>query len=631
MGGVATLSLRDIADLAGVRRSVVSMWRNRPVVRGQHHPFPEPVAMVNGVEQFGRDEIVEWLGRTGRGRNAEQRLDAPTLSVPAGVSLEDLVTLLCLQTLSGQELTDTTAVEREHLAAEHDPGDAFLLREVRTVDAPRDVLGFIDDLVEASFGPAEALASLERGRAGRATGARDLTDEAVELLRAVVRTCGSHIDPEGVPLMFTGGSSSLALSLADDLGRLIVRGDGIKGRALLRRAKIRDLDVSTNAPAPRVHLWSVLGQVVDEALDALDELVLDLAKDDVGVAVGPAGVLCDRLNGGQERRRAHTLRSRTLAVAVRLPRGLWREAHRQALGLWICVGGRSTSRPFVSDLAAFADDEASTTDLAADVAAALADDSRRSFRYLRPHDLHRVLSGSAVVPRGARPPRWGTSSTTQQLDRIQAATVVTATPVPPFDLLVISAPGTVLLRQRSLAELKEAGSVQMHRGKRIDPQHSSPHGTVPVLSADGATAGVALDPFDADRLYPGARRTEPGDVVFLEKPRPRALVDPRGGALVGSPSRILRLGTGAGIGPNTLAAIINQLPDGPFEWQTWNIPTFDAAAADQLEATLMAAARYRSELDRRLDAIQKLVTTLIDGVTAGTVAVIPPMVTPEGR
>jgi hypothetical protein len=631
MKGVATLTLRDIALLAGVSRSAVSMWRVRPVVRGEHHPFPEPVAVIDGVEQFGRDEIVAWLGRTRRGLNPEQQLDAPTLSVPDSVSLEDLVTLLCLQTMSGQELTDTTVAEREDLAVALDPEDIFVLSEVRTLDVPEEVVSFIDDLTEASFGPAEALTRLEQGRAGRATGIRDLTDEAVELLRAVVHTCRLHVDPEGAPLMITGGSARFALSLAGDLGRIVIRGDGSQDRAILRRAKIRDVDVVSDDSAPRVRVVSLLGREVDAAVDALDELVLDLAKDDVGMAIGPASVLCDRIAGAHERKRAQTLRSNTLAVAVRLPRGLWREAHRQALGLWICVGDRDASRPFVSDLAAFLDTEVSNSDLAADVTACLMGDSRRSYRYLRPYDLSRILSGSAIVPRGVRPPRWGTASGTAQLDRIQAAAAVTAGPAPTFDVLVVAAPGAVLLRQRSLAELKEAGSLKMYRGKRIDARHASDNGTVPVLSADGATAGIALDPFDADRLYGGAHRTEAGDVVFLEKPRPCALVDPQGGAFVGAPSRILRLTSNAGIGPHTLAAIINQLPDGPGEWQTWNIPTLDAAAADQLEATLIAAAGYQSALDQRLAAIRTLVSALIDGVTAGTVAVIPPTVTPEGR
>ena len=69
-----TLTLQDIADLARVRRPVVSMWRRRPMARGRFLPFPEPIGSAGGVEQFSRDDIVDWLERTGRGNNEETRL-----------------------------------------------------------------------------------------------------------------------------------------------------------------------------------------------------------------------------------------------------------------------------------------------------------------------------------------------------------------------------------------------------------------------------------------------------------------------------------------------------------------------------------------------------------------------------
>ena len=84
----STLTMQDVADLAHVRRSTVSMWRNRPMARGQFLPFPAPVGATNGVEQFSREEIVNWLEHSGRGNNHEHRLDAPALSPPAGISLE---------------------------------------------------------------------------------------------------------------------------------------------------------------------------------------------------------------------------------------------------------------------------------------------------------------------------------------------------------------------------------------------------------------------------------------------------------------------------------------------------------------------------------------------------------------
>src|SRR5436305_2059756 len=172
-----TLTLPDIATLAGVQRAVVSMWRRRPRVRGQLMPFPDPVQPAGPVERFRRDEIVVWLSRTGRGNNSEHRLDAPALSAPAGAALDDLVTLLCLYTHSDgdSELADLTSAQREYLARRIDPADNFLLTEVRHLPVNDEALRFVDDLVGASLGLADALSRLERGAAGRALGRRDLT------------------------------------------------------------------------------------------------------------------------------------------------------------------------------------------------------------------------------------------------------------------------------------------------------------------------------------------------------------------------------------------------------------------------------------------------------------------------
>ena len=79
MAGGPTLTLQDIADLARVRRPVVSMWRSRPLVRGRLMPFPNPVDVPSGMERFRREDIVEWLQRTGRGNNTEASLDAPAV------------------------------------------------------------------------------------------------------------------------------------------------------------------------------------------------------------------------------------------------------------------------------------------------------------------------------------------------------------------------------------------------------------------------------------------------------------------------------------------------------------------------------------------------------------------------
>jgi hypothetical protein len=590
-------------------------------------PFPDAAPVAGSVERFRREEIVDWLMRTGRGNNADYRLDAPTLSVPAGVSLEDLVTLLCLYAHGDSDLADLTAAELESLAERSDPRDEFLLREVRRLAATREVLAFIDDLVEASFGLPEALARLEDGAAGRVLGRRELTADAVALLRAVVRAGILPLDPEGVPVVFSGGPPSLALALAADARALMIDGGAPAERALRPRALLQDLDLVAGVDGPLLRVLSVLEG--DAALDCADDLLLELGPAEIGVVIGPAGALCERLRGDAERLRAKMLRPGHLVAAVRLPRGMWREAHRLALGLWICTGDRTTDRPMIADLGAFPPTDLSEEDVAADVSAALTGDSRRAFRYLRVADLSVILTGSPIVPPGARAPRLRASSD-GYLGRIQAAAMVTAEPQPPLDVLVATSPGKLLLRQRSLGELHDAGVVEIRRGRRIDPDRALPDGSIPVLSADGAMDGVALDPFDAERLYPRANRTEPGDVVFVEGPPPRARVDERGGALVASPSRILRLRPTASVGPHTLAAIINH-QSSVGEWRTWAVPLLDATAAAALETALADATAYGVQLRRRQDALHNLITALIDGVAAGAVSVVPRSNTQEGQ
>ncbi|WP_197938807.1 hypothetical protein [Phytohabitans flavus] len=573
------------------------------------------------MERFQRDDVVEWLSRTGRGNNAQQQLDAPALSVPVGVSLEDLVTLLCLYAYGDTDLGDLTTADRESLAERGDRSDRFLLTEVRQLRVDDEGLRFIDDLVEASRGLPEALARLEGGPAGRALGRREFTVEATALLNAVIRAGTLYLDPDGVPIVLTGGPLGLPLAVGSDARELVVVGNGPAERALRRRVAIHGLDVSDDAVPPLVRVLSVLGQELGAALDKVDDLLLGLGKNEVGVVIGPASALCEPLRGDDERFRAKMLRPGRLVAAVRLPRGMWREAHRQALGMWICTGDRTTDRPMVADLGAFPPTDMAVEDVSADISGALSGDSRRAFRYLRVADLPDILTGSPIVPQGARAPHLKASSD-DHLDRVQAAALVTVESQPPLDVLVTAAPGTMVLRQRSLGELRDAGLMEVHRGSRIDSDAGVADGSVLVLSADGTMDGVVLDPFDAARLYPRASRTEPGDVVFVGGTSPCARVDERGGALVASPSRILRLRSGAGVGPHTMAAIINY-QSSTREWPTWSVPRLDSDAAEALEAALADASTYGAALRDRQAALHDLITALIDGVAAGAVSVVP--------
>jgi hypothetical protein len=365
--------------------------------------------------------------------------------------------------------------------------------------------------------------------------------------------------------------------------------DADAARSLRQRARLREVEVLDAAPAT-VRVLSVVGREPVRALDASDDLVLCLGPLDLGIVLGPASVLCDRLTGESERRRAQTLRGNVLAMAMRLSRGLWKAAHRQSLALWVLRGDRAAQTLYMADLDGLRVDLA---DLAADVAAALEMTGKRAYRYARRGDLAPVLAGTVpVVPRGVRALQIGGASSSSHVDAVLAASLTTSRAIGGYDVAVAPAPSRIVLRQRSLGELSDAGHLVVRRGSRIDIAHYSAVGSVRVLTADGCMDHVRLDPLDAERNHPHAARTEPGDVVFIQQPQPTARVDEQGGALVASPSRIIRLRPSATIGPHALVALINELATPGTEWETWSVPDLPLAESQALDAALKDAAKH---------------------------------------
>ncbi len=608
------LTLQDIADLALVQRAVVSKWRTRPAPAAVAAAFPVARMNVSGLETFARDEVVAYLARTGRGNNSQITVDALAAAPPVRADLDVLQALLCLHALTGEELAAFTGDERAALALAEDPHDRLLLAEVRRADGA--LVTYVDDLVAASLGPGDAWRRVERGRLCRERGERGFHPDLHELVAAVTAACREHVadlDPAVAP------PAELDLVTLSDGFSGIATSDEPFGaaRRLRRLTAIHELQ---EVPAPRstVRVAVVLETDPSVALTALDQLVLDLGPADLAVVVGPASLLCDALRGQGQSERAETLRSGNLVMAIRLPRGLWKNAHRQNLALWVLRGGGGYERVRMADLTEEAQIPA---ELTADVVAALArSEQERAYRYARSGELATVLAGGPVVPRGVRAVHWGPGADEGHLDRVLSASLITGEPLGAFDLEVQAAPGNITRRTRSIAELRDAGQLRVLHGSRIDRTHAVVGGTVSVLTPSGSHDDLRLDPFDAERHYRRAHRTEPGDVVFEHQP-PRAVVDLFGGSLVASPARILRLQERAPIGPQALASVINTMTHS--EWETWAVPEIDRGQRHLIERTVRDAARHRAELTRRLEAVDRLTNSLVEAVAAGSVALTP--------
>lgn len=605
------ITMPEIARLANVTRQAVTNWRSRPA----SSPFPASVKVVGGVEQFDRDEILDWLDQTGHGKNQKnRRLDAPALAAPENLDLDRAVVLLALRAGVAQDIGPLSPKQRIEVAEELDPHDRYLLTEVRDAADDDKVAVYVDELLEAAFGSADALSRLYQTRS--AQGSRGYAPELVVLLQSIADACRTFLGPDDVAVELRLDPRARQIAAGFHSVKYVASAD----RAMLRHLVIDGLAVD-DIDGPRVRVVSLPESDDSEALRLADEVALELGAGQVAVIVGPASALCDRLAGDLYDDRRKTIEmgaagSCALIAAFKLRRGLWREAHRQNLGLWVLRAGVAATGVLVADLSGRPIDDA---ELADDVLGALEQTGARSYRYGRVVPYNETWTRDTVVVPGigAAPPV--SVRTKSALDRVVEATLVTHEPIGVLDVPVSGREITTRPAPRSLGELVGAGTIKIQRGSRIADQHLGPNGSVRVLSGDRSAAERRIDPLvAADRLsYAG--RTEPGDVVFTASP-PRALVDEDGGSLVASPSRILRVDPlRAGIGPRALAAAIDQMATST-EWKTWLVPEVPRAQIQVLEDALGGVLTHLAELRRREEAATNIITNLIQGVAEGSVA-----------
>jgi len=174
------ISMPEIAELAGVRRPVVTTWRRR--FPSFPAPVREPLAR-SGSPLFEANAVVDWLVATGHGA---RRVDAAELRLyqlrtlaermPARLLVGTATALICLRHLDDDEsLTDGRLADsdgddagRELVAGlsakarRVDPDDRLLLAEILAL-RPADagwLAPAIDELVEAAYNTTDAFERL---------------------------------------------------------------------------------------------------------------------------------------------------------------------------------------------------------------------------------------------------------------------------------------------------------------------------------------------------------------------------------------------------------------------------------------------------------------------------------------
>lgn len=651
-----TLTMQGIADLAQVRRPVVSVWRSRyPATSAA--PFPSPAS--DDALRFDAAEVAAWLATTGRGNNPDAGLESPLHSDALRRLENDLdraSALLLVHHLHAELLTGSDPAS---IAAHIDDAqvgavlDAEVLRSALSDGLLRTA---VDELAEAAFTGGRVLDRL----VDRFTGtdgpwaSEALTAPARELLGTIVAEL-HHADPKPFVPVGSGGlmlAGLLAEHLHEGERPTVLRrpeapasaADLVAWRHLAAHGfPVGVLDADPGAAGDvrgRLHLLLAQSAPKHDLRVQIEQLLLELGPDDLLLVVGPAQLLTDR--GGRHDRARLLAPSPGYAVPLRyvarLPGGLGRFGGRRRLALWV-FGRPDSDRTVVGAHADAPLASAACSAIAADVAASIggpADvlahafkaSSVRSTQWLVRQEQFIVAADPQVpiLPGGDRLARvWG-------LHDALVGTSPADDPLASVDLEAAAA------SPRSTVGLSEATSrLAAHdlAGARIDDDllGAPAPGSVVVIGPDeirdpGTIGSRGIDRIVLEREAPRARLTVPGDVVYVAVGGPAALVDDDGGHVVLTPARILRCWDGAQdvrLLPSVVAAdIAAQSGTDRHTWRLRAVPVEQARGLDALTSNLADRRRRLSDELRTLDDLEReLVAGVADGTLNATLPTTP--------
>ncbi|MDO5681657.1 MAG: hypothetical protein Q4G46_02345 [Propionibacteriaceae bacterium] len=634
-----TLSLADVAALARVQRPVVSMWRQRDK-DGLVFPDPLPDGRFEGAE------IVDYLERTGRGKNPDPRAELAVHAVTAADQdpdrLAQLMALLTARTLLDEPVGPLDRDDLLDAVDELDPDDDFLFSEVEALDAATlaPLAAEADAVADAAWHPRAAYERLHDALHRHSTAHDErldphLTTALAEVVRGVLGVDGCLVDVDG-----TCADVVLSLTADEDFPTpALVLPWSSPPRDVVRRYRTQGIRPRV---VPLAQEWSVPeGSVVlirlpgdpSAAFDLLHEVATELPVDACAVVIGPAALLTDPLAAAE--RRDELLRGGVVRGIVRLPAGLTRGGARQHLAVWLMVQpdphpvGRAGAF-LVGDISGRAFDRPLQLSFVDDLVAAAGPVSGRAFDVLELADRRQAISrgGSLVAHDRARAVAYALDPAGDAA-RIADLRAGLLQPLPdPFPFTALAAEQAAPCSAR-MGDAQRHGLVKLLPGTRVP---ELPAGSTRLWTAEAVAAGVAdsVDLLALTLAVPSVKLTEPGDVVFTTKATPRAVVDAAGGSAVAYPARVLRV-TSPKLAPSAVAAAINRLPPGNAQWQTWELPVLQidehhaSAILDRLDALEADLRRRQAEADE----LRRLVTR---SVLSGAITVIEsPTLHEKGR
>jgi hypothetical protein len=606
-GGVAAaaISMPEIAELAGVRRPVVTTWRRR------YADFPQPVSGDGPRLLFDAGQVVDWLVATGRADRAVivpdlhlhllASLAAASTDGRTGLSASTLVgsltALVCLRHLDDEPLAAASqrswraVADLRERAGAVDPDDALLRSEIEALGAGHGWLaGAVDALVEAAWGCRGAYERIlaARSRFGVPALDADLVSPAVAALVAGLSGAQEYAEASGTVCVAdpAAGAGDLLTAVLDrldeDVAPRVVAGqagppagpfaDPFLARLLRRRLAVRgmplgDVTVHTGTPVSAV---AVDPQVVvtrlpyqpKEHRDGTDpfatvrQLTDALAPGQTVVVLGPADLLVGALPPYRQawRSRNALLADGRVEAVITLPGGLvpYRPAYQTAL--WVLR--REDLSPWQGRvLLADVSDRPLTPQVADELVWDVATWRRHGHR----PDQHLRAYATQVQVADLTQPRTALSTRQPAGLRhlVRPAQAVARAVEVQRDLPYEGDSGLSARREpaapprRTVASLIRDGLLVWGRGNRVAAEHivgDGHHRVIgpPELCGTTVAGTTVAGSRTVDRQvlashYPRVRFTEPGDVVVTLTPQLGVLLDRDGYAVVEYPARALRI------------------------------------------------------------------------------------------
>jgi len=669
------ISMPEIAELAGVKRPVVTVWRRR-----YQKSFPAPVPENAGRPLFDARAVLDWLVETGR---ADRDVLEPDLRqhtiwhLGSRMKPEDLLSfataLICLRALDGDEplrSDDAWAADLAQRASRIDPADKFLQSEIKTL--PEDtgwLIEAVDDLVEAAWGCRQAFERLlaARNRLNVPMLYHDAISPDLAGLIARVSGAAERLAVHGTvtvidPWAGTGDLLTAVMAALGENGQPIVSASTSEDLARLvrRRLSVWDLptaniDVRTQRQSKANPAWHLMVTALpyrslenrsrDRQLRFVAQIAAVLGPDQTAVVLGPADLLCDQLAPAEVGIRNEILRTDAVEAVITLPGGLMPFRPGYQTGLWILrrdESGRGQGRVLHADIS----DQPLTAQTVDDLVEDITTWRREGYHpaahrraLTSPASVADLLSGHSSLS-GLRQPDLPEATSLRHARVAQLLDLRTRlaehAKQPPGAALItnIAARDDHARPTVTIAGLAKNKVLRRLKGARIADTHVTGEGHHRLIGMPELAGQLRRGQRMIDRLvlaahYPHVRLTEPGDVIIAAGAA--AYVDIEGFSVVEYPVAALRVsGDGRTMTPRALAALITTAANGraPGAVRTRRLdeitlPVLEPDEVEELDRLLAQIDQQRRWAREQLDILDTLSCTAVTGIADGTLTITP--------